>query len=583
MNEIIQNCGDKSMQNKTRLAQIKSFLEKNCGLKKYKILSMGFDASSRKYFRILKDNGKTDVLVDDEGCKNHSKEFVIIAKFLLKNGIRAPKIRAKDLKKGLMLIEDFGESDFVKVADGKNDKELLRKAVDVLIKLHKVKEFPICAKKMDKQVILDNFALFSDWYIPACMGKNLDENKRQEFFYLVEKLMPEALKMPETLVLWDYHVNNVMYPKDSQNAAIIDFQDAMRGPGLYDLASLLEDERRNISQKTAEELKEYYFTEMKDLRRQDFEKAYAYMALLRHMRVLGRFTTLITVSGKPSYASYVPHGMEMLKRSLENPMFREIKKWMEENFAESNWGIPKNKNITKAFVLAAGKGTRMRHLTQTRAKPMIEVAGRRLMDYGFDLLKNAKINSVVVNVCYKKEGVKKHLSVLKDFDIKISEEKELLETGGGIKKALKYFGDEPFAVINADNILLDDGYKPILRQAMDVWDEKKYDILLVLCDIKNIYGDHPKHGDYKICGKTCLRNQVLVADKEFRYVYVGVAIIHPKVFAGIKEKKFSLRVLFDKAEKEGRLGFLLSDRKEFLVGTPEAVKETELLLKAVKK
>ena len=133
MNEIIQNCGDKSMQNKTRLAQIKSFLEKNCGLKKYKILSMGFDASSRKYFRILKDNGKTDVLVDDEGCKNHSKEFVIIAKFLLKNGIRAPKIRAKDLKKGLMLIEDFGESDFVKVADGKNDKELLRKAVDVLI------------------------------------------------------------------------------------------------------------------------------------------------------------------------------------------------------------------------------------------------------------------------------------------------------------------------------------------------------------------------------------------------------------------------------------------------------------------
>ena len=567
------------MQNKKRAKQIKAFLDKKIGLRKYKILSMGFDASSRKYFRVVEKDGTTKVLVDDEGCKNHSKEFIMVAKFLLKNGIRAPKILAHDLRNGLMLIEDFGESDFAKVANGKNDKELLQKAVDVLVKLHKVRDFPACAKYMDEKVILDNFALFTDWYIPACLGHKLEEEKRAEFFRLVTKLLPQALKLPETLVLWDYHVNNVMYPKDSKEAAIIDFQDAMRGPGLYDLASLLEDERRNIPQDVAQELKDYYFRAMGNLSHNDFEAGYAYMALLRHMRVLGRFTTLITVTRKPTYAAYVPHGLELLRQSLKNPLFAEIKKWMDENFAESNWQIPQDKNITKAFVLAAGRGTRMRELTKTRAKPMVEVVGKKLMDYGMDLLRNAQIKNAVVNVCYKKSGVKRHLVQLKDFNIVISEEKELLETGGGIKKALKYFAKEPMVVINADNILIDNGHKSIIRQMIDVWDDKKYDMLLLLCDIKNVYGDHPKHGDYKIKAEKCIRNKELSPDKEFRYIYVGVALLHPRLFAGIKEKKFSLRVLFDKAEESGRLGFLLSDRREFLVGSPEAVAETERMLK----
>ena len=567
------------MQNKKRTAQIKSFLETKAKLKNYQILSMGFDASSRKYYRILENSGNTAILVDDEGCNNRPKEFVIIAKFLMKNQIKAPKILATDLRHGLMLVEDLGNTDFVKVANGKNDRELLQKAVDVLIKLHKVREFPNCVEQMDEKVILDNFALFTDWYIPACINHPLDAKKRNEFFAIVKKMMPKALKMPDTLVLWDYHVNNVMYPKDSNEAAIIDFQDAMKGPGLYDLASLIEDERRNIAKDVTEELKEYYFKKSNCQNRQDFEFAYAYMALLRHMRVLGRFTTLMLVKKKPDYAKYIPHGLALLKQSLENPVFKDIRIWMNENFPEEMWGIPQDKKIDKAFVLAAGRGTRMRHLTQNSSKPMIKIAGRHLIDYGFDLLKNAKIKDVVVNVCYKKNSLKKHLLAMKNFDIKISEENKLLETGGGIKKALKYFNGNPFVVINADNILIDDGYKPILRQMFDTWNSDRYDIMLLLCDIKNVYGDHPKHGDYRICEDAAIRNEKLRDDKIFNYIYVGVAIVHPRIFDGVKEKKFSLRVLFDKAEKAGRLGFCVSDRKEFLVGSPEAVDETEFLLK----
>lgn len=568
------------MHNKKRASEIKDFLSRQSGLKNYKIESMGFDASSRKYFRFFLVDGTTKILVDDEGCNNRPKEFAELSRFLLKNKIKAPKIFVKNLRKGLLLIEDFGDSDFVKKADGKNDKELLRKAVDVLVKLHKVNDCPSCVDKMDDKVILDNFALFADWYVPACLGRQLTAKQREAFFEIVKKLMPEALKLQPNLVLWDYHVNNVMYPDNTDEAAIIDFQDAMWGPGLYDLASLIEDERRDIPAATAKELKEYYFSRMGNLNRKDFETAYAYMALLRHMRVLGRFTTLILVRKRPWYAKYIPHGLELLKRSLENPLFKDLKKWIAENFNESYWGFPQDKQIDKAFVLAAGRGTRMRHLTEKCAKPMVKVNGRHLIDYGFDLLKNAKIKDVVVNVCYRKGAVKRHVKSLKGFNIFVSEEKEALETGGGIKKALKFFENKPFVVVNADNILIDDGYKPVIRQMQDIWNDKKHDILLLLRDVKDIYGDKPAKGDYKITGQGIERNKERICGNGYDYVYVGVAIIHPRIFEESPKGKFSLVKLFDKAETSGRLGYAVSDRMEFLVGSPEAVEETENMLAA---
>ena len=566
------------MLNTKRLKEIKDFLKEKGGLKNYQILDMGVDASSRKYYRIALSDGTTRVLLDDEGCFNRPKEFAEIASFLLKHGIRAPKIFARQLKKGLMLIEDFGETDFVKKANGQNDTDLLRKAVDVLVKLHKVKEFPACAPQMDEKVIKDNFALFCDWYVPACLGRQLTKEERKGFFAAVEKGLLSVQKMPKTLVLWDYHVNNVMYPDDSDEAAIIDFQDAYVGPGLYDLASLIEDERRHIDPAVTEEMKNYYFEQMGSLNRKEFEEAYAYMALLRHLRVLGRFTTLITVKNRPWYATYIPHGLELVERSLTNPMFRELKQWMDQVFDKKFWGIPVYKNISKAFVLAAGRGTRMRELTDNCAKPMVEVAGRRLMDYGTDLLKNAQIKDVVINVCYKKAGVKAHLKKLPYFNFTVSEEKEALETGGGIKKALRFFGDKPFVVVNADNILIDDGYKPIVRQMMDVWDDKKYDMLLLLRSIRGIHGDTPQRGDYKIADGRIYRNKDKVVGEGFDFGYVGVAVVHPRVFRESPRGKFSLVKLFDKAESEGRLGFALSDREEFWVGSPEALRETEDIL-----
>ena len=565
------------MQNNPREIQIHNFLTARVKINNYQITAMNCDASSRKYYRITLSDNSSLVLMDDEKRCNHPQEFIEIDNFLLKNGIRAPKIYAQDLKQGFILLEDFGESDFVKKATPNNEKKLLTKAVDILIKLHKVKNRPACVKDMNEKVILDNFALFSDWYIPACLGRQLTAVERESFFAIIKKLLPSALKLPSTLVLWDYHVNNVMYPDDN-DAAIIDFQDSLWGCGIYDLVSLIEDERRDIPQAISMELKNYYFAQMKNLNSQNYEKCYAFMALLRHMRVLGRFTTLISVNKRPAYARYVPHGLELLKKSLSNPEFIELKEWMDKHFPQDLWGIPQDKGINRAFVLAAGRGTRMLHLTDHLPKPMIKIGNRRLMDYCLDLLKNAKIQDIVVNVCYRKCTIKKHMAADKYFNTVISEEKEALETGGGIKKALNYFDNQPFVVVNSDNILIDDGPKPIINQMFDLWDDKKHDILLLLCDIKNIRGDRPLRGDYKMVKGKIFRNKLKVTEPEFNLGYVGVAIIHPRIFANSPRGKFSLVELFDKAENADRLGWCISDRQEFWVGSPQAVADTQRIL-----
>ena len=144
------------MQNRVRQIQINNFLCAREDLGKYSVTPLNCDASSRKYYRINLTDGSTRILMDDEMRCNHSKEFILIDQFLLKNGIRAPHIYAHNLRQGLMLLEDFGESDFVKKATPENEKQLLQKAVDVLIKLHQVKQRPACVKDMNEKVILDN-------------------------------------------------------------------------------------------------------------------------------------------------------------------------------------------------------------------------------------------------------------------------------------------------------------------------------------------------------------------------------------------------------------------------------------------
>ena len=569
------------MEKNQRALRIRAFLEQDCGLAAYRLENMVTDASARKYYRVVRADGTTAVLMDDESPYTKICEFVKIDKLLRDIGVRAPRILAQKIADGFLLLEDFGDKDFAAVLNGQNDAAIFKLAVDALLKIYKNARRPNFVRDMDNDFIVKDFRLFLDWYMPAALGKGLTEQQRRAFLDIIAGLLPMAAKVPASLVLWDYHVNNVMLPPDGDECGVIDFQDAMWGASLYDLASLIEDERREIAPEVTAEMKEYFYANISGVARDDFEDAYAFLALLRHMRVIGRFTTLITVSQKPWYAKYVPHALELLKRTLEYPRFLALKRWLDENLPENQRIVPAPKPISKAFVLAAGRGVRMGELTESLPKPLIEVNGKALIDYNFDKLKEIGIKDAVVNVCYKGKMIEEHLAAQTDFKIVFSEEKEALETGGGIKNALHLMGDEAFFVMNSDTLWIDCGFKPAMRQMLDEWNGEKYDILLLLHPMDKIFGDNGKGiGNYRLDSQGRPQRNVK-KENGFPYWFTGVSIVHPRVFENSPEGKFSLRDLFDKAEKNGRLGFVVNEGILFHVGIPGAVREAEKKLQAI--
>ena len=151
--------------------------------------------------------------------------------------------------------------------------------------------------------------------------------------------------------------------------------------------------------------------------------------------------------------------------------------------------------ITQAFILAAGRGKRMQHLTDDKPKPLVTVAGKCLIDYNIDHIKDCGINDCIVNLCYKGEMIREHLQKRGDMNFIFSDEEEALETGGGIKNALPKMRREAFFVINSDALWSDEENRALLKEMSEQWDENKFDMLLMLQPIENAYGVGA-NGDY---------------------------------------------------------------------------------------
>lgn len=565
------------MEKMSRQDKIDVFLKKNLGSLQYNVKPIAGDASSRQYYRVFYADGGSAVLMDDNTQNSKIDAFLKIDTLLAKAGIHVPHVYAKDLDEKFLLLEDLGEKDLSFYLGGEQETSLLKASVDILLKIyHNVKNFENI-RNMDDAFILKDFCLFLDWYMPCVLKQDLSKQIREEFLELITSLLPMAHKIPESLVLWDYHANNILV--NDGCCGIIDFQDALKGPSLYDLVSLLEDERRFIDKSTRQTFKDYFYSNIDGIARNDFEQAYAFMALLRHMRVIGRFTTLITVSNKPQYGKYVARAWELLEETLNYSEFSQLKKWLDKYLPSEKRIVPQKSDVSEAFVLAAGRGTRMKYLTDDKPKPLVEVGGKALIDYNFDKLLESGIQKAIVNLCYKGEMIYEHLQQQKDIQISYSWEDEALETGGGIKNALHMIEKDAFLVMNSDTFWFDKGFKSALRRMMDAWNPQKYDILLLFHSMKDILGDNNQGiGNYKCLSDGTLERNV---DKKegYPYWFTGVSIVHKRVFDGIIEKKFSLRDLFDVAQKNKRLGFVKNEGVLFHVGTPEAVCEAEKWLK----
>jgi len=215
----------------------------------------------------------------------------------------------------------------------------------------------------------------------------------------------------------------------------------------------------------------------------------------------------------------------------------------------------------------------MQNLTDNQPKPLIKVGGKALIDYNIERVIAAGIGNIVVNLCYKGEMIREHLQQsYPDCKICFSEETEALETGGGVKNALPLLSDSAFFVCNSDVFFIERGYKPALWRMMDEWNPDKYDILLLLQPIIDICGD--KSGDYRLdnSGRPQRNTQKI---EGWPYMFAGVSIVKPQVFDNIAAAKFSLRDLFDIAEKNGRLGCIINQSEFFHVGTLQALKAAE--------
>lgn len=551
---------------------MKNFLNKICGLKSFEILKLKQDASLRKYWRIL-TNDKSYVLMDGDALVNKFMEFANISKLLNSVNVRAPKVLFEDMNNGFMLLEDLGDDTFTKLlAQGNAEAELYEKATELLTKVVKIEEKPTYISDLTDDKIINDICFFTDWYYPIATGKLFPDENRAEFIEIVKNLLPLNQKVPNSLLMWDYHVDNVMMVDNE--CAVLDFQDAMWGPVTYDIMSLLEDARREVSTKVYQAMKDKFFASLTNVKREDFEASFAIMAMFRHMRVLGRFTILMAKHEKDAYLRHVPHLWNMLNRALENPHLAKMKKWVKENFPTELRVPPKTRTIKKAMILAAGRGVRMGSMTENTPKPLVKVQGKTLIDYKLDLLQEAGFKDIVVNVCYLGEQIKEHLRDIDNFNFLISEEKEALETGGGIKKALPMLGNSPFLVLNCDTIWREENYRPIIWQMMDAWDYEKYDILLLLFPMSHTVDLHNKIGNYNILKDGSLERNIKKTDG-FEYFFSGISIVNPKIFEGIKEEKFSMRDLYDQAQNKGRLGHIISNNKIFHVGSPEDWTEAE--------
>jgi N-acetyl-alpha-D-muramate 1-phosphate uridylyltransferase len=230
-----------------------------------------------------------------------------------------------------------------------------------------------------------------------------------------------------------------------------------------------------------------------------------------------------------------------------------------------------------AMVLAAGFGTRMRPITNSVPKPLVKVAGKSLIDYGFDRLREARVKTAVVNGHYLADQIEAWCATVAVPRTIFSDERDaILDTGGGIARALPQLGRDPFFVLNADCFWLD-GATPALQRLRETWDDTAMDCLLLICDPAQTTGYDGK-GDFVVAENGRILRYRLPDDPALP-VYIGGYLVHPRLFETAPQGAFSMHVLWKSAMANGRFFGLAHDGHWLHVGTVDAIQAAENFLR----
>jgi aminoglycoside/choline kinase family phosphotransferase len=300
------------------------------------VAPLAADASFRRYFRICLA-GRTAVVMDAPPAKEDIRPFVRLARHLVAMGYSAPRVLAADEAVGLALLDDLGDATFTRLlASGADEGALYTLATDLLIDLHRrpaAEAVPAGLPPYDDRRLVDEAALLPDWFLPA-VGTAVAAAAREAYLASWRAVLPEARRVKATLVLRDFHVDNLMRVEGRKGigaCGLLDFQDAVAGPVTYDLVSLLEDARRDVPEALAAAMIARYRAAFPALDSAAFEASYAILGAQRHAKVIGIFTRLCVRDGKPGYLAHIPRVWRMLERALVHPALAPVAAWFDRH------------------------------------------------------------------------------------------------------------------------------------------------------------------------------------------------------------------------------------------------------------
>jgi len=352
---------DKTMARLRRSLDIRAFLDAHGHTASQRRHLTG-DASTRAYETILPENGETLILMNAPAMPDgppvrdgkpysaiaHLAEdvsaFVGVDLMLRENGFRAPQIHAQDLDAGLLLIEHLGD-EFIIDENRQPIVDRYEAAIDTLAAMHKL-DWPnsvsIADQRshtvpgFDRDAMMIEVSLLADWYAPRQLGRPLDHDEQSAFDTVWNELIETLEGAEKTLILRDYHSPNIVWDGDAtgtDRTGLIDFQDALIGPSAYDVASLTQDARVDVSLELEARLLDRYCAARSAFDEAGFRAAYAIMAAERATKVLGIFVRLSQRDGKHGYLAHLPRIEDYLTRSLAHPALTDYKAWFEDVFA----------------------------------------------------------------------------------------------------------------------------------------------------------------------------------------------------------------------------------------------------------
>ena len=296
------------------------------------------DASFRKYDRLKGPRGPA-VLMDAPPPHEDVRPFARIARHLFDHGFGVPEILAEDHEAGLLLLEDLGDDTYTRLlARGHSEHELYALAVDALIALHRLPArdaIPEGVSLYGHARLLEEVSRINSWYRQLVKAAPLSAYAERAFGEIWAEILARGWKVPSSLVLFDFHIDNLMLipgREGLKSCGILDFQDAVSGPITYDLMSLLEDARRDIDPALVSEMKDRYLAAFPTIRREDFDLSWAVMAAQRHVRVIGTFARLKLRDNKPHYLVHMDRLWRYMDACLAHPALKDLKEWFDTHY-----------------------------------------------------------------------------------------------------------------------------------------------------------------------------------------------------------------------------------------------------------